>query len=129
MTIRARKFIQLAGRWAANSSDEFPIGAVLVRGRNLVSTGWNQGCKTHPTQFRMYPQRPGTGLHAEVHALRALRPYDVAGTDLYVCRLKPTGSYGLAMPCSKCMGVLKDYSVRRVFFSHEKDDIGLYLIR
>jgi len=128
MSLRARRIIDLAARIASNSSDEFPTGAILVRGRNIVSTGWNQGSKTHPRQFKMYPHRPGTGLHAEIHALQGLRPYDVAGGDLYICRVKATGAYGLSKPCDKCLEILKDYSIRRVFFSNNSDGIGVYRV-
>lgn len=126
MSKRARKFIDLAARVASNSSDtEFQIGAVLIRGKNIISTGWNQGSKTHPMQYRMYPQRPGTGLHAEIHTLQGLRPYDVAGSDLYICRVRSSGDYGLSKPCDRCMVILRDYSVKRIFFSEGPDKIGV----
>jgi len=125
MSRRRSRIMDLAARAARQSSDEFPTGAILIRGKNIVSTGWNQGSKTHPTQFKMYPNRPGTGLHAEIHTLQGLRPYDVQGADLYICRLKATGAYGLSKPCDECLAILKSYMIRRVFFSNGSNGIAI----
>src|SRR5262245_36898412 len=68
---------------------EVPVGAVLVRGQDVVATGFNQP---------IHPRDPSA--HAEVVALRAaaraLDNYRLTGTTLYVT----------LEPCLMCVGAL-----------------------
>lgn len=93
------------------------MGAVVVRGSNVIGRGYNQGWKTHPLQARLYPERPGKGLHAEIAALRGLRPYDVGKGTIYVVRLLSDEVWALAKPCVRCEEVLTEYNITRVFYS------------
>jgi tRNA(adenine34) deaminase len=84
---------------AAARSGEVPVGAVLVRGEDIIATGGNAPIATHdPT------------AHAEIAALRAagqaLGSYRLAGTTLYVT----------LEPCVMCAAAIVHARVRRLVF-------------
>jgi tRNA(Arg) A34 adenosine deaminase TadA len=108
---------------AGSTGGRFRLGAVLVRGKSVIRKATNQE-KTHPFKIRHHPDRAYKGLHAEVAALRGLRPYDVAGADLYVFRLKADGSSGLSKPCPVCMWFLTDMKIDRVYYSLNSGGVG-----
>lgn len=118
---RIVRYMRIAKKEALKSNDEFRFGAVLVRGNNIISTGYNQGSKTHPIQANMYPDRINTGLHAEIHTLVGLRPYDSDNSDMFIYRIRDDGSPGSAFPCSQCLIKLKEYNIRRVFYTKSND--------
>ncbi|MDH3354135.1 MAG: tRNA adenosine(34) deaminase TadA [Chromatiales bacterium] len=89
--------INLAKQAAAE--DEVPVGAILVRGDELLAEGWNQPIgHCDPT------------AHAEIQALRAasykVNNYRLPGTTLYVT----------LEPCSMCAGAIVHARVERVVF-------------
>jgi tRNA(adenine34) deaminase len=80
-------------------SEEVPVGAVLVRGGEVVAVGFNQPIGSHdPT------------AHAEIMALRAaaqvLGNYRLPGCDLYVT----------LEPCAMCAGAMMHARLSRVIF-------------
>jgi len=87
--------IEMARR--AESADEVPVGAVIVKDNNVISEGWNQPISTHdPT------------AHAEVIALRA------AAKALENYRLVETTLYVTLEPCSMCAGAIIHARVKRI---------------
>jgi len=83
----------------AAQSDEVPVGAVLIRGEELLAEGWNRPVSSNdPT------------AHAEVVTLReaALRAqnYRLPGTTLYVT----------LEPCAMCAGAIVHARIARVVF-------------
>src|SRR5690348_8370194 len=83
----------------AQASGEVPVGAVLVRGDEVIATGANRPIATHdPT------------AHAEIEALRAggraLGSYRLTGTTLYVT----------LEPCVMCASAIVHARVARVVF-------------
>lgn len=92
-----REAIKLA-QFAARIG-EVPVGAVLVRGNEILGRGWNQPIGAcDPT------------AHAEIMALRAaashLGNYRLVGSTLYVT----------LEPCPMCAGALVQARVARVVF-------------
>jgi len=90
--------IQLAKH--AESIDEVPVGAVLVKDNELIAEGWNQPItENDPT------------AHAEVIALRnaakKFKNYRLIDTTLYIT----------LEPCSMCAGALIHARVKRVVFA------------
>ena len=83
----------------AESIDEVPVGAVVVKDNRIIAEGWNQ---------------PITGndptAHAEVIALRA------AALALENYRLVDTTLYVTLEPCAMCSGALIHARVSRVVF-------------
>jgi len=84
---------------AAGARGEVPVGAVLVRGTDIIATGGNSPIATHdPT------------AHAEVQALRA------AGKALGSYRLTDTTLYVTLEPCVMCASAIVHARVRRLVF-------------
>lgn len=89
--------IQLAKH--AESIDEVPVGALIVKDNEMIAEGWNQPITSNdPT------------AHAEVIALRA------AANKIQNYRLVDTTLYVTLEPCSMCAGALIHARVSRVVF-------------
>lgn len=101
-----RRALTLADR--AADEGEVPVGAVLVRGDQLLGEGWNQVIgATDPT------------CHAEIVALRdaarAQRNYRLPGTTLYVT----------LEPCTMCAGALVHARVEHLVFGAREPKAGV----
>jgi tRNA(adenine34) deaminase len=89
--------LELARRAALDA--EVPVGALLVRGDDVIGEGWNRPIMSQdPT------------AHAEVVALRA------AAQRLQNYRLERTTLYVTLEPCAMCMGAALNARVSRVVF-------------
>jgi tRNA(adenine34) deaminase len=91
----------------ALASGEVPIGAVLARGGETITTGFNQPIQAHdPT------------AHAEIVAIRAAAQsfgnYRLAGTTLYVT----------LEPCLMCVGAILHARVARVVYGAPEPKFG-----
>ena len=84
---------------AAQANGEVPVGAVLVRGDDVIATGANRPIATHdPT------------AHAEIEVLRA------GGQALNSYRLTDTTLYVTLEPCVMCASAIVHARVRRLVF-------------
>ena len=84
---------------AAQAKGEVPVGAVLVRGDEVIATGSNHPIASHdPT------------AHAEIVALRA------GGRALSSYRLTDTTLYVTLEPCVMCASAIVHARVRRLVF-------------
>jgi tRNA(adenine34) deaminase len=91
--------IALGHALAAGEAGEVPVGAVLVRGEDVIGTGANKPIASHdPT------------AHAEIQALRA------GGQALGSYRLTDTTLYVTLEPCVMCAGAIVHARVRRLVF-------------
>ncbi|MGC2032950.1 MAG: tRNA adenosine(34) deaminase TadA [Steroidobacteraceae bacterium] len=89
--------LELAQRAALDA--EVPVGALLVRGDDVIGEGWNRPIMSQdPT------------AHAEVVALRA------AAQRLRNYRLERTTLYVTLEPCAMCVGAALNARVSRVVF-------------
>jgi len=89
----------LAQAAAAGARGEVPVGAVLVRGADIIATGGNAPIARHdPT------------AHAEIEALRA------GGRALGSYRLTDTTLYVTLEPCVMCAAAIVHARVRRLVF-------------
>jgi tRNA(adenine34) deaminase len=84
---------------AAGARGEVPVGAVLVRGADIIAVGGNAPIASHdPT------------AHAEIEALRA------GGKALGSYRLADTTLYVTLEPCLMCAAAIVHARVRRLVF-------------
>lgn len=84
----------------AEQQDEVPVGAIIVKDKQLIAEGWNQ-----PIQNR------DPSAHAEMQAMRA------AGKALNNYRLVDTTLYVTLEPCSMCVGAMIHARVKRLVFA------------
>lgn len=96
------QFMRQALALARNAEElgEVPVGAVLVKGQDVIGTGWNQPILKHDPS-----------AHAEIMALRQ------AGMALNNYRLPDTTLYVTLEPCVMCAGAIVHARVSRVIFA------------
>ena len=111
-----QKMIHLAIDEAYKSRHkDFKHGAVLVKGKKIISTGYNQpSCNTH-----MYKS-----IHAEMQTIinakktrQSIDKYCV----LYVVRVTNSGMLALSKPCDHCMSLIKKNNIRNIIFSNDSN--------
>jgi tRNA(adenine34) deaminase len=91
--------IALGHATAAGAAGEVPVGAVLVRGEDVIASGANKPIASHdPT------------AHAEIQVLRA------GGQALGSYRLNDTTLYVTLEPCVMCASAIVHARVRRLVF-------------
>ncbi|WP_322069421.1 tRNA adenosine(34) deaminase TadA [Paraburkholderia bannensis] len=106
---RDRHFMRLAQAAAdeARAAGEVPVGAVLVRGDEVIATGFNHPIGTHDPS-----------AHAEMAALRAggaaLGNYRLPGCELYVT----------LEPCLMCAGAIMHARISRVVYGARDPKTG-----
>lgn len=91
----------------AEQAGEVPVGAVVVRNRQVIGEGWNRPITTHdPT------------AHAEIIAMRnaaeALGSYRLLDTTLYVT----------LEPCAMCAGAMVHARVKRLVYASSDPRAG-----
>lgn len=113
-TYRLEALFKLARKTASQSTHRYKMSAVLFRKNLVIASGCNS-VKSHPIGkdvFRHYT------LHAELAALLQVRhTIDVKGLDIFVYRQRHDGSFGLALPCACCTILLKQYGIRRIYYT------------
>lgn len=83
----------------AQEKGEVPVGAVIVKNNQIISTAYNQPISSHdPT------------AHAEIIALRQ------AGIKLNNYRLKDTTLYVTLEPCAMCAGAMIHARIKTIIF-------------
>ncbi len=86
---------------------EVPVGAVLVRDRTVIATGFNHPIGSHdPT------------AHAEIRALRA------AAEQLGNYRLTECSLYVTLEPCAMCCGAMIHARIKRLYFGASDPKTG-----
>jgi tRNA(adenine34) deaminase len=106
---RDRRFMALAQAAAERARElgEVPVGAVLVRGDDVIATGFNHPIGAHDPS-----------AHAEMAALRAgslaLENYRLPGCELYVT----------LEPCIMCAGAIMHARIARVVFGAHDPKTG-----
>lgn len=109
ITERDRHFMRLAQAAAeeARAAGEVPVGAVLVRGDEVIATGFNHPIGAHDPS-----------AHAEMAALRtaaaALGNYRLPGCELYVT----------LEPCLMCAGAIMHARIARVVYGAHDPKTG-----
>ena len=104
-TIWMRRAIELAR--LAESSDEVPVGAVIVAQGAIIAEGWNCPIEnSDPT------------AHAEIQALRA------AGRATGNYRLPDTTLYVTVEPCPMCAGALVHARIARLVYGAQDLRVG-----
>nr|WP_245964802.1 tRNA adenosine(34) deaminase TadA [Trinickia dinghuensis] len=109
MSERDRRYMALAldAARSARAAGEVPVGAVLVRGDEVIATGFNHPIGGHDPS-----------AHAEMAALRAaarsLQNYRLPGCELFVT----------LEPCLMCAGAIMHARIARVVFGAHDPKTG-----
>jgi deoxycytidylate deaminase len=103
-------------QWAPH--DKWRVGAVLVRGGSVISTGYNR-YRNHPAQVNL----EGISYHAEEACI--MKAGDPHGATIYVARITKSGLLGMAKPCVRCQELLLSNGVRAVVYTTPTEIIKL----
>jgi len=88
----------------------FKISALGIRKDGAMVVSYNGSAKIRTPE-----------IHAEYKLSRKL-DYDAT---VFVVRLLKEGKYGLAMPCTSCLAVLKKKKVKKIYFTISDSDFGI----
>lgn len=114
MTKRDRAWLDFAVRVAHNSDANKRHGCVIVKGGNVLSTGYN---KYVNKPFFVSPEHMDRcSVHAEVAAIRKARG-KVKGATIYVARINNRGEERMSAPCSGCQTELDRYGIRKAVWT------------
>ena len=102
---------------AAESVHRCRHGAIIVKGRKLISQGINRA-KTHPKSIHPY-----SAVHAEFDAICKAKG-ELDGATLYVTRLLADGTVGMSKPCPHCQRAIEESGIREVVYT---DAAGLFV--
>lgn len=130
------KWLRFAAKIAFLNKTEgknFSLGAVLVKGGSIISTGTNKK-KTDPIikllSSRVYcdTHKFRTWMHAELDCINRI-PYEVSkNTVLFVARITHDNKLANAKPCSICQREIKKAGIRKVHYTLDSNrEVILYL--
>lgn len=106
-------YFRLAKNTLPYSNCRVRVSAVISK-KSPISVGVNVE-KTHP-RYSNPNLTPTVSIHAEMSAL-ICADYNVNGGEIYVYRELDDGSPALAFPCKRCYNVLKDFGIKKIFYT------------
>lgn len=96
---------------------EYNLCAVIVRGGNVLSVGFNRQGWNPLSEFYRVEKR-ACNIHAEIDAITSKRNrVRFEDSKIYIVRLKRNGSVGSAKPCEMCQHVLYNYGIKRAYYT------------
>lgn len=130
MNKRYFKFAREAAQWAdyQGTRSAPAIGAVAIYKGSLVAEAWNTN-KTSPLQarynvYRYEPADTPCKAHCETQLCQRLRwkfgdniKWDKV--EIYLYREYKDGSLAPSRPCPSCMAMLKDFGIKKVYYTTE----------
>jgi tRNA(Arg) A34 adenosine deaminase TadA len=111
------KFLHAAWKVASQSNHGVPMGAVIVVGNRLISTGFNIN-KSHPKQKVYF--NPKREIHAELAVMLRCPESLLAGSTLYIVRKDKAVNSRivlLAKPCPVCYEAIVEAGIEKVVYS------------
>lgn len=116
-------FIRSALKHAHKSILPFRVGAVIVSGGRIISSGYNVRRFTRRLRNRHHEE----GLCAEQAAILRLltskRQAEMVGATIYVTRTTKRGKISIAKPCSFCQELSRSVGIRKVFYTDETSKV------
>lgn len=107
----------------------FKLGAVIFNNKKILTAGANTN-KTCPSQFKYNHFRHfdntdyrevNACCHAEMAALVRLRRLypriNPSSLSIFVYRENAQGEYAMAKPCRGCEQALKDFGIRKIYYT------------
>ncbi len=100
----------------------FHHGAILVKGKNIVSLGFNS-TKTHRLSNEKFKN-----LHAEIHCILGIPFFKLYGSTLYIARTgyENRKEIMLSKPCENCQAAIYSSGIRKVFYSIDSYHVGFW---
>jgi deoxycytidylate deaminase len=113
--------IIIAKNLLQDSTENYPMCAIIHKKNTILATGLNQSNKTHPLSQRT---TYNAGIHAELAAILKVRYRDLTNCEITVVRVsKEDGSLRMAKPCRHCQILIKAFGIQKVNYSNEFGNI------
>lgn len=129
------KFLKLAEKLVRendfNPSLGFQLSAVLVKGGQVISVGYNKHSTNSFVEYYADKLRGKRhyclSTHAELDAIcKARTKCDISGSKIYVARIrKADGEVAMARPCPICETALSAYGVKRAYYTIAPNEYGV----
>jgi len=131
--------IKQAAQHSYDENIEYRLCAVIVKGGNVISIGFNQRktnafVEHYTDRIKGYNRNYCLSTHAEMHAVALARAStDLRGCKIFVARIRPSGSptnslSGLSRPCAICQNVLLSYGIKKAYYTIDDNNYGVMKI-
>lgn len=93
--------------------------AMVCRGNKPLAMATNK-YHNDPRQFPTHHFNNNLdmiGIHAEIAAIKQLKPEQVRGATIYIARITKQGKPAMSRPCARCEKALIAAGVRKVIYS------------
>ena len=123
MTKTEQAFFKIAKNISSLSDYKQKLGCVLVYKHRVISTGYNSHSKCHSLQARLDKERYGQDTPGYLHSeTMALLPFiqnniDLSGATIFTYRSRKDGSLGLSRPCCRCMKLIKQCGIKKIYYT------------
>ena len=127
LTKKQMRYFNLAEAASHTSTyNRIHIGAVIVKGNNVMSVGMNQN-KSHPIQSEYNIHREfhiddscKHHLHAEMSAIVRIPKYvDLNGAEIYIYRKNGNDKIAMSRPCNACFNAIMDRGIKKIHYTTE----------
>lgn len=111
-------FLDLAVKEALKVDKQFRVGAVIFKGKRVISRGRNfyqRGSKRLNPKFSPWPG----SIHAEVDSILKARR-DLKGCSIIVVRLGRNDQLRIAKPCKYCKMYLDHVGIKDIYYTINK---------
>ena len=100
---------QAAIRQSAKVNYIFKLGAIVFNRHRILGKGYNR-VFSRGTEDKQ-------GDCAEILAIKKTPSRYLNGAFIVVCRVRNSGTLGMARPCKRCMKVIAKSGIKRVIYS------------
>lgn len=102
------------------------VGAVIVRGNRVLSSGVN---RIGYSKFDLGRKRPES-IHAEAQAILELlkhrRQAELVGADIYISRVDRNNNTRMAKPCNHCAKLIEAVGINDVIYTTDTGTVEEY---
>lgn len=102
---------------AYKSDYKLKIGAVVFKGKRILSTGYNS---IRSSRMSNKHKNFINSLHAEQHALLNLDWSKLKGCSILVMKVSKTGKLSNAKPCPLCSKLLNHVGIKDIYYTNEQ---------
>ncbi len=111
--------LKLAIEEAKKSEHQFRVGAVIFKGKRIISSAYNSTRSNQvPYQFKGWLE----ALHAECHAIIKAKK-NLKGYSIIVVRLNKKNELTMAKPCNFCQDFIDYVGIKEIYWSNYNGEL------
>ena len=127
ISIKKRKIILKAYESALNSPCLKKHGCVAVLNGKIIAQANNDYRSAFKKNKKFQMDGDGCSIHAEMAVMRIIgkvfKNINYKKIDIYVIRIGGNGKIVNSEPCADCAAVLKDFNIKKIFYSNKEGNI------